>query len=371
MSPDVVVVGGGIAGVSVADELAADASVLLVEREGELARHSTGRSAASYIPGHGDVATRALIAASRGRFDELAREAGFAFLRPRPVLWTAHDDADAAALDAMLADLDEVTAHALAPADARRWWPALRSDRLVHAALTPSAADVDALALHQHRRGRLRERGGTVRAGRPVTALEAVDGGWRVGLGEERVDTAAVVLAAGAWTDRLLVLAGAAPVGFTAMRRTIAVVRVPDGAAVRRDGPFVVHVGDRWYAKPEGEFLLVSPSEETPAEPADVRPEDLDVAAGIERVNAVTDLGLRSVASSWTGLRTFAPDRRLVLGDRPEHRGLHVVAGQGGSGIESSPAAGVLAAAVVRGEDPPADLLAAGVTTEPLLATRW
>lgn len=370
MTPDVVVVGGGIAGVSVADELAAHASVLLVESEDELARHSTGRSAASYIPGHGDATTRALIAASRARFDALADEAGFPFLRPRPVLWTAHDETDAATLDAMLADLDAATTHALTPRDARRWWPALRADRLVHAALTPSAADVDALALHQHRRGRLRARGGTVRAGSPVTALAPIDGGWRVGLGAEHVDTAAVVLAAGAWTDRLLALAGAEAIGFTAMRRTIAVVRVPAGAAVERDGPFVVHAGDRWYAKPEGDFLLVSPSEEIPAEPADVRPEDLDVASGLERVNAVTDLGLRSVASSWTGLRTFAPDRRLVLGDRPGHPGLHLVAGQGGSGIESSPAAAALAAAVIRGAEPPADVLAAGVEPATLLAAR-
>lgn len=343
MTPDVVVVGGGIAGVSVADELAADARVLLVEGERELARHSTGRSAASYIPGHGDAATQALIAESRERFDVLAEEAGFPFLRPRPVLWTAHDDADEAAL----ADPPEGT-HRITPDEARRWWPALRADRLRAAALTPGAADVDALALLAHRRSRLVARGGEVRTGQPVTALTAVDGGWRVGLGDEHVDTATVVLAAGAWTDRLLALAGLATVGLVAMRRTIAVVRVPGGATVERDGPFVIHARERWYAKPEGDFLLVSPAEETPAEPADVRPEELDVATGLERVNAVTDLGLRSVASSWTGLRTFAPDRRLVLGDRPEHRGLHLVAGQGGSGIETSPAAAALAASIIR-----------------------
>lgn len=363
--PDVVVVGGGIAGVSVADELARHGSVLLVEAEDELARHSTGRSAASYIPGHGDAPTRELIAASRERFDALADEAGFSFLRPRPVLWTAHDDADEQAL---------ATMHGVEPVtvgEARRRWPALRPDRLRAAALTADAADVDALALHQHRRRSLRARGGTVRTGAPVTALAPRGDGWRVRVGDAEVDTVRVVLAAGAWTDRVLALAGVAPLGLVAHRRTIAVVRVPPGATVERDGPFVIHARERWYTKPEGDFLLVSPAEETPAEPADVRPEELDVAAGLERVNAVTDLGLRSVSSSWTGLRTFAPDRRLVLGDRPAHPGLYLFAGQGGSGIESSPAAAALAAAVVRGVDPPADVVAAGVDPAALAATRF
>jgi D-arginine dehydrogenase len=98
------------------------------------------------------------------------------------------------------------------------------------------------------------------------------------------------------------------------------------------------------------------------------------VALALERVNAVTTLGLRSVVTSWTGLRTFAPDRSLVLGDRPEHPGLHLFAGQGGSGIETAPAAAALAAAVIRGQDPPADVAAAladhGVGVGAVLARR-
>lgn len=370
--PEVVVVGGGIAGMSVAAELARDASVLLVEGEAELARHTTGRSAASYIPGHGAPPARALIAASKDRFAALADEAGHPFLRPRPVLHVAHDDEEERTLREELLPLEAVDELGVDDAVAR--WPALRRDVLRAAGVVEDAQDADPLGLHQHYRRLLRARGGEIRTGTPLTALRAHGSGWRVTVHHDHLDTGTVVLAAGAWTDTLLALAGVAPVGLRPLRRTIAVVRVPDGAPVRRDDPFVVSVGEHWYAKPEGEHLLVSPSEETPAEPGDPRPDELDVARALETVNAVTTLGLRSVATSWTGLRTFAPDRALVIGDRPEHRGLHLYAGQGGSGIETAPAAAALAAAVIRGETPPADVLDAlaahGTGLDAVLATR-
>src|SRR6185503_4496783 len=102
--------------------------------------------------------------------------------------------------------------------------------------------------------------------------------------------------------------------------------------------------------------LLVSPADETPAEPGDARPRDLDVALALERVEEVTGLGLRSVVTSWAGLRTFVPDRRPVVGALPDHPGFWFVAGQGGSGIETAPALSALAAALVTGSAPPADV---------------
>jgi D-arginine dehydrogenase len=357
-----VVVGGGIAGTSVAAELAA-AGVerpVLLEAETELARHTTGRSAASYIPGHGPAPTRALTAASRARFDGLADEAGHGFLRPRPVLHVASTPDEDRVLREEVLPLEPVTE--ISPDEAVRRWPALRRDAVRAAAVVEDACDADSVGLHQHYRQRFRALDGEIRTGAPVVGIARVAGGWRVTTGDgATLDTDRVVLAAGAWTDQLLALAGAPPLGLTAYRRTIAIARVPPGAPVRPDDPFAVSAADSWYAKPEGQYLLVSPSEETPQEPGDARPDELDVALALERVNAVTTLGLRSVVTSWAGQRTFAADRALVVGDRPEHPGLHVFAGQGGSGIETAPAAAALARAVVLGEDVPADLAEHGV----------
>jgi D-arginine dehydrogenase len=347
---------------SVAAELAA-AGVerpVLLEGEPELARHTTGRSAASYIPGHGPPPTRALIAASQDRFAALADEAGHPFLRPRPVLHVAHTPEEERTLREEILPLAPVTE--LTVDEAVRRWPALRPEKLRAAAVVEDARDADPIGLHQHYRQRFRALGGEIRTRAPVVGLDSTATGYRVTTADgTAIDTDRVVLAAGAWTDRLLALAGAPPIGLTPYRRTIAIVRIPPGAPVRPDDPFVCAVGETWYAKPEGQHLLVSPSEETPQEAGDAKPDELDVALALERVNAVTTLELRSVVTTWAGQRTFAPDRVLVVGDRPEHPGLGVFAGQGGSGIETAPAAAALAAASILGEDTPADLRRHGV----------
>jgi D-arginine dehydrogenase len=370
-SADVVVIGGGIAGASIAYELSATRSVVLFEAETALARHSTARSAATYIPGHGTRAVRALIVASGPRFARLAEELDAPpLLTPRVVLHIAVDDVGEAALAALLREQAQEPGApvALDPSEAERRCPLLLPGIVRAAAVVEGAADVDTEALHQAYVRGLRRRGGTVRAGAPVTALEPRGSGWRVHAGGDVIDAADVVDAAGAWADVVAGLAGVAPIGLVPLRRTIALVPIPDTARSRVPAgplPMVREADERFYFKPEGDGLLVSPADETPVEPHDVRPDELDVATGLERVEAVTGLGLRSVRTSWAGLRSFVADRRPVVGARPDHPGFHFFAGQGGSGIESSPALAAFGAAVVTGEPVPADIAVVPDTLSP------
>jgi len=362
-SPDVVVIGGGIAGASIAYELAATRSVVLIEGEKTLAVHSTARSAATYVPGHGSAPVRALIAASGPRFALLAADLGAPpLLASRPVLWVAADDAGEAALAALLG---ERTGEPDAPVpldgdEACRRCPALGAGRVRAAGLVAGAADIDTMALHQAYVRGLRARGGSVRAGTPVRSLMRTARGWRVGAGAEVLDAVDVVDAAGAWADELAALAGVPRTGLQPLRRTIAVARVPDASRLRPPGggalPMVIEAREEFYFKAEGGQLLVSPGDETPAEPSDARPDELDVAIALERVEHVTGLGLRSIRTSWAGLRSFVPDRVPVVGAWPGHPGFHFFAGQGGSGIESAPALAALGAAVVTGSTVPADV---------------
>jgi D-arginine dehydrogenase len=360
-SPDVVVVGGGIAGASVAYELAASRSVLLVEAEPELGRHSTARSAATYIPGHGVGVVRSLITSSGPRFAALADELGTPpLLVPRDVVWVAVDDAGERSLVEMLAERD---GEPEAPVridvdDALRRCAALAPGTIRAAGITTTSADVETDALHQGYVRGLRARGGAVLAGARVRALARHGAGWRVTAADQEIDTALVVDAAGAWADEVAALAGVPCIGLQPFRRTIAVARVPDPARLRGPGrqPMVIEAGERFYFKSEGDDLMVSAADETPVAACDARPDDLDVALAMERVEAVTALGLRSVRTSWAGLRSFVPDRAPVIGSLPEHPGFAFVAGQGGSGIESSPALSVLAAAVLTGAPVPADI---------------
>lgn len=365
-SPDVVVIGGGIAGASVARELAASRSVLLLEAEPELARHSTARSAATYIPGHGTDVMRALITASGPRFAALADELNAPpLLLPREVLWVAVDADGERSLAAVLAERagEPGAPVAISVEEAERRCRALAPGVVRAAASTENAADVDTDALHQAYIRDLRARGGTVRTGAPTTAITKRGHGWRVEAGGESVDTALVVDAAGAWADVVADLAGVPRIGLVPYRRTIAMARVPDPARLRGPvrSPMVCEADDGFYFKAEGAStnaadLLISPGDETPAEPGDARPDELDVALALERVEAVTRLGLRSVRTSWAGLRSFVPDRRPVVGEWPDHPGFAFVAGQGGSGIETAPALSAFAAAVLTGEPVPPDI---------------
>lgn len=357
-------IGGGIAGVSVAYELAAHRRVTLVETETSLAIHSTGRSAAMYVPGQGGPQVRALIKASGPRFARLAEELSApALLRPRPVLWAAFDDAGEQALRAKLAErTDEPDSPVeLSPEEIVLRCPVLRRGRVRAAAITEAAGDLDVMALHQAYVRGLRLRGGRVRVAAPVTGLAPVSGGWRVRCGAQDVlDAADVVDAAGAWADHVADLAGVCRLGLRPLRRTLVVARVPDPARLRTPNggalPMVIEARERCYFKAEGEHLLLSPGDETPAEPGDVRPELIDVAVALERVEAITGLGLRSVQSSWAGLRSFVADRVPVVGAWPQHPGFYFFAGQGGFGIESAPALAALGAAAVTGGSPPPDI---------------
>lgn len=352
---DVVVVGGGIAGVSIAYELAADRSVLLLEREDHLAAHTTGRSAAVYFPNYGNETVRGLTRASRQDFDRLARELEAPpLLSPRQVMYVS--DVDDATSRAVLAtggstevDLDE----------AHRRCSALRADRLAWAAVA-DAMDIDVMALHAAYVRGLRRRDGQIRREAPVTGLRPEGDGWTVSAGDAVIRAEVVVDAAGAWGDVVAELAGVAPAGLEPRRRTIFTtpVEAPDAAG----WPLVVDAQERFYFKPEGPQLLVSPADETPVAPGDDRIDELDVARTIDAVNAVTSLGLRQVTALWAGQRTFAPDRSPVVGVAPGAPGFVWFCGQGGYGIQMAPALARTGAALLRGDDLPDDVTAEGVT---------
>lgn len=313
---DTVVVGGGIAGASIAYELAATRSVLLVETETALARHSTARSAATYVPGHGSAPLRALVAASGPRFARLEAELDAPpLLTPRALLHVAFDADGAAELAADLAEQagEPGCPVAIDPAEAQRLCPALRPGAVRAAAVVEGAADIDAEALHQaFIRGLLR-RGGKVRTGAPVTGVRRSGSGWEVQAGPDGnvIGAAEVVDAAGAWADAVAVRAGVPHIGLTPYRRTIALVRVPDPARLRApDGarlPMVIETPERFYFKQEGDGLLVSPADETPVEPHDVRPDELDVAIALERVEEVTGSACARCARRGRGFGRSCP----------------------------------------------------------------
>lgn len=176
--------------------------------------------------------------------------------------------------------------------------------------------------------------------------------------GDRSIVAGHVINAAGAWGDHVAALADVEPIGLQPMRRTAFMVH---GSEEWSSMPMVVDVDEGFYVKPDGVQFLCSLAEETPSEPMDARPEMEDVALAIERINDATTLAIRSVNSQWAGLRTFAPDRNLVIGEDPSAPGFHWLVGQGGIGIQTSPAYGQLLACMITGKPLPRHFTEVGV----------
>ena len=349
-----VVIGGGIAGASAAAWLSESSEVWLYEMEDVLAFHTTGRSAALYVSNYGSTGMRPLSIASRPYLENPPEEYVDApLLTDRGLLWIAGQHA--------FEDLEHLMgphSEPLSPAEAVGMVPALSQEWLSGAILEKDAADIDVAALHQSFVRRARSNGAKIEVGAPVTGIEERSAGWRVTTTHGAIDCDVVVNAAGAWGDQTAALAGIPTVGLAPKRRTAFMVPGRDGAST---WPMVVDSRQEFYFKPDGPQFLCSLAEEEPSDPTDPRPRMEDVALAIERINSATNLEIRSVNSQWTGLRTFAPDRELVIGEEPTAPGFFWLVGQGGTGIQTSPGYGQLIAGLVTTGSPPQHLVDAGV----------
>jgi D-arginine dehydrogenase len=351
---DVLVIGAGIAGATAAAHCASRGRVALMEAEETAGYHSTGRSAAIWIQNYGPPDVRRLSAASRAFF--AAPPPGFAgaplFAR-RPVVTIA--PADQAAAMAALFDSGEGL-EPISLAEVIAMGPPLRADYAVSAAIERDAFDIDVAALHAGFLKQARAAGGVLalraRAGRIWHAA----GHWHAEAQGGAVFRAPVLVnAAGAWGDEVAVLAGLRPLGLQPKRRTALII--DPGAHDCSDWPLVGDAAHGWYVRPEARRkLMVSPADETDMPPHDVQPDEIDVAIAVDRMQQALDIPVHRVEHRWAGLRSFTPDRSLAIGFDAQAPGFLWMIGQGGYGIQTSPAAGRLVAGLVAG-DVPADLL--------------
>lgn len=368
---DILIIGAGMAGASLAYHLAPHARVLILERESQPGYHTTGRSAAMYVETYGNATIRAITTASKSFY--LHPPAGFAehpLLTPRGALIVG----DAAHHDALRQAWQDM--RRLAPAI--EWWaqpeilkrvPALRAEAAACAVYDPDAMDMDVHAIHQGFLRGARAAGARLVCDAGVTRIERADGGWRVQTTAGEFAAPVLVNAAGAWCDELAGLAGVTPVGLVPKRRTAFTFETPP-ALDSGAWPIVIDADEQFYIKPEAGLLLGSPANEDPVPPQDVQPEELDVAIAVDRIERATTLQVKRVRRQWAGLRSFVADKTPVVGFAPDASGFFWLAGQGGYGIQTAPALGELAAALVRGLPLPAHIAAFGVRAEDLAPAR-
>jgi D-arginine dehydrogenase len=191
-----------------------------------------------------------------------------------------------------------------------------------------------------------------------------------VTLADEIVQAPVLINAAGAWADEFAVMCAVRAVGLQPLRRTAAIVDVPEHVRVD-EWPAVIDAEEQFYFKPEAGKLLISPADETPVSPGDAQSDDLDIAIGIDRVEAALAINVKRVFRSWSGLRTFSRDRVPVVGFDPEVTGFFWCAGQGGYGIQTAPGLARAAAALARGDGLPPDIVAERVSPDDLSPARF
>lgn len=351
MIKDFLIIGGGIAGISAAARLAPHGSVTVLEGEAALAHHASGRSAALYEPRYGLPPVVELSLASEAYF-----KAAENVLAPRGIMIVARAN-ERATFDR---DTDGMNLTRISPDDAKSMVPILNTDVVALAAHANHAWDIDTDLLLQGFARTARNHGADIVTDARVTAIARSSAGWHIATTSGDHTAKTLINAAGAWVDHIAKMAGISPLGFTPLRRSMARIPAPGGQDVS-NWPMMFGAGETWYAKPDAGALIVSPAEEHLMQPHDAWADDMVLAEGLARYEAMVTEPVTRLLSNWAGLRTFSPDRVLVIGADAADPSFFWLAGQGGYGFQSSPAASQLAADLITGANPdaPGSLIAA------------
>jgi glycine/D-amino acid oxidase-like deaminating enzyme len=345
---DFAIIGGGIAGLSLGAKLAPHGSVLVIEAEDALGYHASGRSAAMFEETYGAPSVVELNRASKA--EHFALDGGV--LSPRGLLLVGGEDDAVFEADLKSMEISEITLE-----DACAMVPILNRETVKRAGYHAEAWDLDTDRVLQVHARTIRAHGGAVATGAKATAIEKHATGWRLLCGDTDYTARIICNAAGAWVDEVARMAGITPLGFTPLRRSIARIAAPGGHDVRA-WPMMFGPGEEWYAKPDAGALLVSPANQTLSPPMDAWPEDMELAEGLALYEGNVTIPVTRPLASWAGLRTFAPDRQLVIGFDAQDPSFFWQAGQGGYGFQTAPAASGLGANLIldRASELPADL---------------
>ena len=341
---DVIIVGGGIAGASIGAEISERCRTLIIEAEDHCGYHSTGRSAAFYLESYGGPDVAKLTLASRHFLDtppEEFSEAGF--LRVRGDLHVTRDE-----LPILPSSIET---RIIERAELERAIPGIRPEWR-RALFEPGCADIDVGRLHWAYLRQFKKGGGAIQTAARLVRAERKADHWAVKLEDGSTLGASILVnAAGAWSDSVAEASGVARLGIAPLRRTMVQLRIARSGL--KNLPLVDDAEGTFYFKGEGESSVwLTPHDEIPTEPCDARPEEVDIAIAIDRFQKVVDWPVERVDRTWAGLRSFAPDRLPIYGFDRDMRGFFWCAGQGGFGIQTSPAAAKMAAAVLLGEEP-------------------
>lgn len=357
---DFLIVGGGIAGASIAYQLAPHGKVILCEMESQPGYHTTGRSAAFFAETYGSAAIRPLTICSKAFLHN--PPTGFSeapLITPRGAIHIFGEhraDYARTVFEQLRADIPGVKMMSRQEVLARA--SIMKDADFVGGIFDPDCADLDVAAIHQGYLKGFKKRGGQIVCNAEILTAQREKDIWNVVTTMGQMKARIIVNSAGAWGDIIAERSGVKPIGLSPLRRTIVTIPFAD---IDADGPVIFDLDDEYYFKPESGQYLASAADETPSHACDVQPEMEDIANAVDKFERATNTKVAKIALSWAGLRTFAPDRGPVIGYDETVEGFFWNVGQGGYGIQTAPAWSRTAAQLIIDRALPEEILSFGV----------
>lgn len=342
---DTLIVGGGIAGLSLAMHLAEAGlvGILLLDREAQPGFYASGHNAAIARSLTGRPEHTALTVGGVRRLGEaslLVRSGGLLL------------GAEGGALDAL-----EREAREFGMPSTRGPGSSLDGVNAAEHLALPGDGVIDADGLLRRCAERARRAGATLRYGCAVEGIAPAPEGFTVLTSQGPVACRSLVNAAGAWAGPVGRMAGGLDLDLAPLRRHLVWSR----QAWPAEAPWAWWADRPLYLRPESGGLLLCPCDESecplpaPGQQPEVDPGVLESLFFSLREGA-PGLGELPVVRLWSGLRTFSPDRRFMIGWDPVNPRLFWVAALGGHGMTSGLAVGAAAARAFRGEPAPPGL---------------
>lgn len=335
---DYIIIGAGIAGASAAYELVNEAKVILIERESQLAYHSTGRSAAIYMQAYGNKTVRGLTKNSfefysnppKGFSDTpLLKERGAIFLATKEQKELAEHH-----YREMKNEVDNL--ELLENEDLQSLVPVINTDRYITGIFEKDAMDIDTHAVHQGYINGFKEKGGNLITNCLIRSINHHDDIWCLDTTKGQFKAPMIINAAGAWADQIASLAGIKNINLEPKKRSVVYLSIEDHDI--NNWPYVGDISESFYFKPDSGKLFVSPCDEIPITPCDAKPSDLDIALAVNNLEAVTNIEVKKIDHTLAGLRSFVADRTPVVGEDKDAPGFFWLVGQGGYGFQTAPA---------------------------------
>ena len=346
---DVIIIGSGIAGISLASKLSSDLSVCVIEKEKLLSYHSTGRSFAFYVESYGNETIRKLTKASKNYFLENNNINSRKLLNKRGALYVANHN-QINSRNNLYNELDSPLIKILDKKQTLEKLPCLKEDYVNSSLYDLEASDIDVDLLYNTYLKKFKNTKGVVLTDIQILEFKRNKKNWEIKTNNNTFHCKIIVNAAGAWADEIAKKINTKIINLIPKRRTVFCFK-PSNFDINKNWPLCVDVDENFYFKVENDLILSSPADETPTIAQDCIPEELDIAIGIDRINKATNFKFKSIVNQWAGLRNFVTDKTPVIGFDRNIENFYWLSGQGGYGIQTSPALSDIAANEILGKN--------------------